>query len=372
MSESSYKEFRLSKNNPIRPIHGSIKLSELRALGLAYEDVLDFSTNINPLGPPESVFDGVEDIDLSKYPDPECLHLHEMISKHLDIDTSFILAGNGSTEIIHLFTRAYFESISENSRTCAIFGPTYGEYRGASELMGVSILNLTANLIPPFDWDWSEAYSLIAKHKPALVSLCNPNNPTGVYLDESHISNLASVVSENNGLLIVDEAYINFVEDRWDAIHLVRDKNIALLRSMTKDYSLTGIRLGYVLATPDIIEKISIYQPDWSVNSIAQQAGINVLQNKNYLQHARDVVKKNKAYLTSELTSLNFQVHVSQANFLLLRTGNAGSWRNRLLQKGIVVRDCTSFGLPDYIRIGIRPFSECRQLVNTMMELVEV
>ena len=372
MTKSVFNESDGTSQDSSRPVHGSIKPSELRSLGLDPDNVLDFSASINPLGPPDSVIHTIQNTDISKYPDPECLQLREAIAAHTNVDPSFVLAGNGSTEIIHLLTRAYLRATNTGKHpTSAIFTPTYGEYRGASALMDAHIVDLPCDPNPPFSWDFNNIFKIIKDHRPSLTFICNPNNPTGAYLDVQQLSALESVVADINGLLIVDEAYSNLVESRWDAIPIAQNGNTILLRSMTKDYSLTGIRLGYAIASPHIISDLSTYQPDWSVNSLAQEAGIAVLNESDYLERARDTIKTNKAYLIYNLTELGFLVPKSNANFLLVNTGDGLEWRNRLLTKGMVVRDCTSFGIPDYIRVGIRTLDDCKRLIKAIKEIMK-
>ncbi|GIS81543.1 MAG: hypothetical protein CM1200mP15_01750 [Dehalococcoidia bacterium] len=182
---------------------------------------------------------------------------------------------------------------------------------------------------------------------------------------------MESVIADIKGILIIDEAYANLVVDSWDAIPIAQNGNTVLLRSMTKDYSLTGIRLGYAIASPHIIPDLSMYQPDWSVNSFAQEAGIAVLNDSEYLEKARDIINTNKDYLTTNLINLGFPVPNSNANFLLVDTGDGLDWRNKLLTKGIVVRDCASFGIPDYIRVGIRTLDDCKTLIKTIKEIMK-
>ena len=355
-----------------KPVHGSIKPSELRTLGLTSSEILDFSASINPLGPPQALQAELAKVDLSAYPDPECLKLREAIGEHLDIDPSLVFVGNGSTEIIHLTTRLYLSYGSSNPESVLILTPTYGEYRGASELMRSKVISLDCESTPPFSWNWNNVYETIGIHKPALTFLCNPNNPTGVYTNRDDITKLASTLSDIGGILVIDEAYANFVEDRWESEPLTQRGNVILLRSMTKDYALAGLRLGYSVASPEITKMLASLQPDWSVNSLAQAAGIVSLADNDYLISARQTIEDIKMYLISELESQGFIVPVTNVNFVLVETNDAHKLRTQLLSKGIVVRDCTSFGLPNYIRIGIRKLQDCEKLVLSMQELIDV
>ena len=355
-----------------RPVHGNINPSELRALGLRREDLLDFSASISPIGPPEGVWDAMRSVDLSAYPDPECLELREAICRHLstparDLPMDRVLVGNGSTEIFHLLTRVYLSA----DGAALLLTPTYGEYDGACRLAGAEILNLEANLTGDFRWDIGAATNLIKTKKPELIIVCNPNNPTGVYLDRQEIEDLAGAARDFGSLLVVDEAYLSFVENSWDSLELLDRPEIMLVRSMTKDYAQTALRLGYALASKEVVSRLRQYQPDWSVNGLAQKAGVFALENVEYLPKARNAVFRAKRYLSEELKTLGLDVPPSEANFILIKVDDAPKWRSALLSKGIVVRDCTSFGLPEYIRVGIRPIADCQRLAAAVAEVTQ-
>ena len=355
-----------------RAVHGSINPSELRALGLKLEDLLDFSASISPIGPPEGVWEAIRSVDLSAYPDPECLELREAICRYIStpsrqISIERVLVGNGSTEIFHLLTRVYLA----NQGTALLLTPTYGEYDGACRLAGAEILNLEADLTGDFRWDIRAATRIIETKKPELVIVCNPNNPTGVYLVRQEIGYLADAAKVAGSLLVVDEAYLSFVEDPWDSLELLDRSEVMLVRSMTKDYAQTALRLGYALASEEVVSRLREYQPDWSVNGLAQKAGVSALADTGYLHRAREAVFSAKNFLSYELRALGLEVPRSEANFILAKVGDAAKWRSLLLAKGMVVRDCTSFGMPEYIRVGIRPLADCQLLAAAMAEVAQ-
>ena len=351
-----------------RPVHGGIRPAQLRALGLDPAEVLDFSASVSPLGPPEGLWAELEKVDLTAYPDPECLELREALASHHGVSIDNILVGNGSTELIHLLARVYIsESPGQAPPYAMQFSPTYGEYVGACEMGGAEMLEVGARRGAGFSWNLNQAEAVIREREPALVFLCNPNNPTGVYLEKKQVSRLCRVAGEASSLLVLDEAYVNFVDDRWDALPLMAEEsgtNLVLLRSMTKDYALTGLRLGYVVAAQEVIQRLAALQPDWSVNALAQVAGVVALDDEGYLPRARNAVNASKGYLTRELNEAGFCVLPSSANFLLVEVGDGAEWRERLMSRGVFVRDCASFGLPDCIRIGIRSMPDCQRLVE--------
>ena len=356
-----------------RPVHGGVKPSQLRALGLRPEDVVDFSASVSPIGLPNGVWDAMRQVDLGAYPDPACLELRESLSQTLPpfrgkpIPVERIIMGNGSTEIIHLLARVYLSDLGSD-REPSVFQltPTYGEYTGACRQVGAVVSSFEATSNPSFCWDIVKAAQRIIQERPRLVFVCNPNNPTGVYLGLEEIEPLAEAAAACGALLVIDEAYLSFVNDSWDSMGLPALDNVVLLRSMTKDYALTGLRLGYAIASENVIANLQAFQPDWSVNGLAQAAGLAALADTEYLPRARQAVDQAKSLLSDRLDRLSLTVHPSAANFLLVKVGDASVWHDKLMRLGLFVRDCTSFGLPEHIRIGIRSMADCQRLIEAM------
>ena len=359
-----------------RPTHGGTNVAELRSLGLRPEDVLDFSASINPLGAPPAVTLAMNGVDLAAYPDTECTALRESLAERLGVSTAHILVGNGSTELIHLTARAYLNQPVrpepvEGRFSAAIFTPTFGEFQAACSIQGANVLEITARESNEFAWNIENAARIIAQHQPSLVFLCNPNNPTGHYLSEEEVREIASALPQDS-LLLLDEAYLPFVDTRWNSLPLLDLGNVALLRSMTKDFALTALRLGYMLAPPDVVQRVRAQQHSWSVNALAQAAGIAALSDTAHVEDGRRAVQDAKRYLIDELAALGLHFIPSAANFLLVNVGSAKELRHTLLKRHhIIVRDCASFGLPDYIRIGIRTKEDCKRLVAALRDILD-
>ena len=146
--------------------------------------------------------------------------------------------------------------------------------------------------------------------------------------------------------------------------------NVVILRSLTKDHALAGVRLGYMIAPTGIVSAVRQRQYPWSVNAVAQQAGVAALQDEEYLETTREFMHKAKQHLCQLLDAAGIQVMPSSTNFLLAKVGDAKTVRASLLQRGMVVRDCTSFGLSAYVRITVRPPAECAQLVAALCEVL--
>ncbi|MXY35672.1 MAG: histidinol-phosphate aminotransferase family protein, partial [Dehalococcoidia bacterium] len=300
-----------------KTVHGGLDEAELRDYGLLPQDVLDFSANINPLGPSPLVRQAAAAADLSSYPDRECLALREALAERLGVAIDHLLAGNGSTELIHLVARSRLRP----GDRCLIFAPTFGEYEAAAAVAGAEVHCLTATEAHGFCWRIEEAVGTIRELQPALVFLCNPNNPTGLYLDRDAVEQLAAVVGEH-GLLLVDDAYASLADSPWDPVPLLGSGNVAILRSLTKDHALAGVRLGYLAAQPEVIGGAQALQHAWSVNAVAQAAGLAALRDDDHVVAAREVIREAKEYLCAELDALGLTVSPSATNFLLVKVGD--------------------------------------------------
>ena len=230
---------------------------------------------------------------------------------------------------------------------------------------------MNANVARDFRWDILKVVNVIKTKKPNVIIICNPNNPTGVYCKRHEIETLVKASIHSGSMVILDEAYLSFVANPWNSLSMLKYSNIMLIRSMTKNYANTALRLGYAVASADIVSKIRALQPDWSVNSLAQKVGIAALEDNEYLSNARKVVFSARNYLENSLNELGLKTIPTDANFLLIKVDNASKWRYLLLKKGVVVRDCSSFGLPKYIRVGIRVIEDCKILVEAITKVSE-
>ncbi len=346
-------------------VHGGLDVAELRAAGVDPKDALDFSASLNPLGAPPGIRRAIAKADIANYPDRRSTLLVDALSKHLSVPRDYILPGNGSSELIHLLAQACLRP----GDTVCLFTPTFGEYEGACNAAAGKVLRIEARESDGFLWRDEEATATIRRAQPKLAFLCNPNNPTGTLVSKAFVQRVAKAMPKDS-LLVLDEAYSAFTEKAWKSLPLTRAGKIAVMRSMTKDYGLAGIRLGYLVATPQVIERLRPHQPSWSVSSVAQAAGVYALTQGRHVERARREVRRAKAYLERELRRIGLRVQPSSANFLLVKVGDASAIRARLLKQGIIVRDCTSFGLPSYIRIGIRVSGDCRRLVAALREVL--
>jgi histidinol-phosphate aminotransferase len=340
--------------------HGGIDYAELEELGIDPDRILDFSVSTNPFMPPPGIKERLKDMPVERYPDSWASALTQKLAARLVVDAENIVVGSGTTEIIRLIALAYFR----RGDAILIPQPTYGEYELAGRITGARIMAPRAaeeaNFTPKID----EVIKTIRQRRPRAVFICNPNNPTGKYLSRMAIERIADALDDT--LLVLDEAYVAFVASSWCPFDLAERGNVIVLRSMTKDYGLPGLRLGYAVARRGIADVLRKVRPPWNVNGLAQATGLAVLDEDDYLQQSLAQVKEAKRFLTAEIARFGFTVLPSDAHYFLVKVGNAPECRRALLRHGILVRDGSSFGLPEYIRVSPRSLPECEKLVAAM------
>jgi histidinol-phosphate aminotransferase len=335
--------------------HGGPNYAEFERLGIKPEDILDFSSNSNPY--PFKLGFTLDDVVIDHYPDSDSTELRRLIGARNGIAAESVIIGSGSMEIIRLAAQAYFNKGDK----VLILKPTFGEYEQSCQIAGAEVVELWSEEKNDFRFDSAKCINLIQSLKPKTIFICNPDNPTGQYLTRTELE--AILKAAGDSLVILDEAYIAFTEDAWKSVDLISQGNLIIVRSMTKDFALAGLRLGYGLAHPDIINDLFKVKPPWNVNAVAQRAGREALNDGAYIKRSDRLIKQNRDYLISEFGSMKFRIVPTRTNFFLMKVDNANEFRSSLLKKGVIVRDCTSFGLPEYVRIAPRTLPECKRLV---------
>ncbi|MFC1907878.1 pyridoxal phosphate-dependent aminotransferase [Chloroflexota bacterium] len=344
-------------------LHGGLNWAELMAMGLAPEEVIDFSVSSNPFRLSPRVKKAFNAIPIEYYPDSEATEFRQCLSGKLGLAPDNILAGNGAVELIRLIALAYFG----RGDCVLITEPTFGECEVACQIVGAGVYKQYAAAEDNFMLRVEKTVNLIRQRCPKGVFICNPNNPTGQYLSKHEVEMVLDACEDS--LLILDEAYIAFVDEAWSSIDLISRGNVVIVRSMTKDYALAGLRLGYAIASREIIDNLRRVRSPWNVNVIAQKAGVVALNDTVYLEQCKQKIRQAKQFLIDELCRIGFTLVPSKANFFLMKVGNAKAFRATLLRYGILVRDCASFELPEYIRIAPRTMPECQRLIDTIKSL---
>ncbi|CAM3724310.1 threonine-phosphate decarboxylase CobD [Mesobacillus zeae] len=336
------------------PPHGSNPQYLFETLGLRMpEKITDFSANINPLGPPpvlkekwNTIFDQISD-----YPDPQGAVLKKKLAEKEGIHESQILIGNGGAEIIFLIGRLLA------GKKAVVVEPAFSEYEQACRTHSCDV---GYHQLQPGDWEW-EQRDLSSKLKDAeALFLCNPNNPTGVYYSKEIIRHLLEECLRNDCLLIVDEAFYDFVPDYEPIVSYIENySNLLVIRSMTKMFAIPGLRLGYIMGNSKIVGKLAGYQQHWSINTPALKAGEICLESESYVAETKRLVKSEREKLFTFYEENEFTYSPSSTNFYLLKDPTAKSQLplfRFLLENGIVPRHTMNFpGLEgDWLRFAVK------------------
>src|SRR5919197_3696290 len=330
---------------------------------------LDFSSSINPLGISDRVLESIRRnlcSVSSSYPDPECVDLKNHILDYLDSDLGleYLCVGNGATEIIHDFARAFVRNHA------LIPAPTFCEYELASYRMGARIL-----MVPLKNMRLDPELILEKAKELDAIFFCNPNNPTGL-LCTKEIKKVIERLDSSTKVL-VDESFIEFVQggsNKYSLINKVKEfDNLVVLRSFTKSFALAGLRVGYSVSNPKLAKQISAYRISWNVSGVGQLAAIAALKDLTHLENARALVKKERSFMHSYINKKmqNFIALESDVNYFLIRLENKDSTNARdliLLSTGILVRDCSTFrGMGhQYVRVAVKTHSENLLLLDAI------
>jgi threonine-phosphate decarboxylase len=327
----------MKREIPGRVVHGGTILSVQRRSG---RPLMDFSANLNPF-PPEIPWKP-DPSTLASYPDDRYEALREVIGRTFHRPPEEIAVGNGSMEIIRIFCEAALTDGDEFS----VEHPTFGEYELSARLAGAC---------PAEDPDRAQ-----------VRFVCNPNNPTGALRSADELKSVLRQVAFGSGMLFLDEAFIE-LSDPNESLVGVQDPALFILRSLTKAFAVPGLRFGYGFGDPDLISRMEVLRPPWSVNTFAEEFAILAFRNYRLLDESRRKIRVEREWLEKRLRDMGLSVLPSSANFLLVDLkGPASELAARLLAKGILVRDCSSFGLPDSIRIAVRKREENEQLTGAL------
>jgi len=325
--------------------------------------VTDFSSNVNPLGPPKSVLEALKDglWRINHYPDLAGRDLKKHLAEHVGVSKENIALGNGSTELIKNLCEAFVDP----DDIVIIAEPTFSEYGVWCDWAGANVQRVYADSSDGFKVNIDE----IVEAQANAIFLCNPNNPTGVLTED------IPLLLERTGrstMVFLDEAYIEFTNAK-SAYSLVEEyPNLVVLRSMTKFYTLPGLRLGYAVACEELIQELEGVGVPWNVNALAEVAAISALKDKEFSKASLEHLEKEKDYVHGGLKDLGLPVLPSRANFFLFNLRDFGitaaDLKKKLLEKSLLIRDCASFnGLDEYYaRICVGKHEDNKRLIDEM------
>ncbi|TCT15521.1 L-threonine O-3-phosphate decarboxylase [Natranaerovirga pectinivora] len=344
------------QNNNKMNIHG----------GVINEKILDFSVNINPipLSPSvkEALVEGINEIN--KYPEIIGESSIKFLGDYYNTSSKRIIIGNGAMELIYLFARAF------KPKEVMIISPTFNEYERAFKLNGAKIYHYVLERENQFKLNVEDFLRTIVKKKPECVVICNPNNPTGQIIDKETIKRIATQLKSWDGMLMLDESFIDI--SFGASCYNIKPQNIMVIQSLTKYYSIPGLRLGIGFASPSIIEKLYTYKEPWTINTLALAALNPLLEDSERKEKTIQWLLDEKYYIETNLMKFHYlNFYSSNTNFILIKLED--SRLPKWLLKGdnpIKVRTCEDFiGLgKNFIRIAIKDHNDNRRLIHKMRE----
>lgn len=331
--------------------------------------VLDFSANQNPLGMPPAVAEAARAavVEAVRYPDSRCTALCRAISALDGVPEEYITCGNGAADLLFRLCGAL------KPQWAVVAAPTFSEYEQAVTAAGGSVIRCP--LGPQSDFDLNMSY-VSALMEADLAFLCNPNNPTGRLIDPGVLDVILRYCRNAGITLVVDECFLKLSDQPGPGLapQLADYPNLVLLRAFTKSYGMPGLRLGYCLTSnADLIEAIARAGQPWSVSNVAQAAGVAACGCPDWPEKAMaEVVRPQRARLTEELRALGLTVWESQANYILFRAPGRTDLKERLVERGVLIRSCANYhGLKaDYYRIAVRPAAENDVLLRALREVL--
>ncbi|MFW6214585.1 MAG: pyridoxal phosphate-dependent aminotransferase [Alkalispirochaetaceae bacterium] len=343
--------------------HGGIQVHDLE--GVRREELIDFSVSANPYPPPDSVVAAARRVPIERYPDSRARRLQGALARLNGLEEEQIAVVNGTSQALWLIALAYLSP----GDTVLTFPPTYSDYRMVSRMMGAKTVELPTRREDAFKPDITAAAKLITSDRIRVAWLCNPNNPTSSCLSEEELEPLLVACSAAGTLLVLDEAYANFAPRRPESEKLVDRYPLLLMRSMTKDFNLNALRLGYIAAHPEIARVIDRVQPPWSVNTPAEEAGLAALEELDYYRDSWRKTGELTEELGAGMEEIGFTRYPAGCNFQLFQGPENLQLASRLWERGMKIRDCTSFGLPGFFRIGTASREANLRLLKAVREI---
>lgn len=331
-------------------------------------DVVKLNTNENPYPPSPQVMKVLAELtpeQLRRYPDPLGSAFRQAAGQVNHVGPDCILCCNGGDELLNLALRAF----CDENRPVAYPVPTYSLYPVLANLQNCEAIEI------PFDGEFNLPPKLVGTGA-ALTIICNPNAPTGSFVN---VEELASLADELTGVLLIDEAYVDFAD--MNCAPLVKDfDNVIILRSMSKGYSLAGLRFGYAMAQPDLIAGLAKVKDSYNVDAVAIAAATAAIKDQPYFQENAEEIKRDREALAEQLRALRdpatrepkFEVPKSHANFVLAETkdGKAGEIYDKLVQRNIYVRFFDLPGLSDKLRITVGTREQNDELIAALKEIL--
>jgi histidinol-phosphate/aromatic aminotransferase/cobyric acid decarboxylase-like protein len=337
--------------------HGGPDERELRALAVDPADLVDFSVNVNPYGPCPEVLAAIRSAPVDRYPDPTALAAREALAASLDVSPDWVVLGNGAADLLWAVRRLVGRAL--------LVEPTFSEFR-AGAAPGAVDAQWWARPDDSFAVDLEQIGREVRTAGVDAVYLCNPNNPTGRAVAAAEIAELARELPDCT--MVLDESFLS-LSDRAHELFVPLPANVVRVRSLTKDHCIPGARVGYVVAVPAVAAALHQARPAWSASAAAQRAAIAAAAQAPFVESCRRRLLRDRDELAASLGGC-VVVIPSSAPYLLVRFAAPGAVvRRQLLEHHrILVRDCASFDLPDWVRLAARPAPDRARLLEALRD----
>ncbi len=335
-----------------------------RELGIDPTEIVKLASNENPLGPSPKAVRAMRAAmsNAHLYPDGSGFYLCRAIAAKLGLKPENVILGNGSNEIIEFLGHAFLNP-GDDMITCQY---AFIVYKLLATAFSVRTIETPS---PDYQQNLDAALEAITP-KTRLIFIPNPNNPTGTLVSQPAIAHFMSRVPARI-IVVFDEAYFEFLDDPPDTLRFVRDgRNVVVLRTFSKIHGLAGLRIGYAMASPEMIQVLHKTRQPFNVNSIAHAGALAALNDEAHLRKTKRVVDEGRAYLQEKFTELRIPFVPAVANFLMVNVGDGCAVFEKLLRRKMIVRPLKGYGLPEWIRVSVGSMDENRKLIATLREVL--
>jgi histidinol-phosphate aminotransferase len=336
-----------------------------RELGISGS--IKIASNENPLGPSKKAVEAIKDmlLNLNRYPDGNCYYLKEKLSEKLGYQMENLIIGNGSSEIIEFVLRTFVQPGDEIISS----EKTFVMYKIVSNIVGAKFIEMP--LKNGFYYDLNAIKDAITEKTRAIL-LSNPNNPTGTMFSQSEFDEFMRDINDDI-IVALDEAYIEYVEDdrKIDVSAYIDSKNLVVMRTFSKIYGLAGLRIGYGIARPEMIEYLNKVRAPFNVNSVAQVAALASLNDDEHVLNSIKVNDDGIRYLYAQFDEMELQYVRTYTNFILVNIKCSGQeLYDKMLRDGVIVRSMKNYGLDDFIRVTVGTKEENERFIDALKKYV--
>lgn len=352
-----------------KPVHGGNVWTAAQRWGLPVDQILDFSANINPLGPSPQALQAIEEnlTQLIHYPEPTGDSCKFSLARYLGVDFQNLVLGNGGSELIYLLGRMFYKG------RILLLAPCFSEYGEGIE--NPQVLRIPLDADKQFELPLRKIMDTIQADD--VIFIGNPNNPTGNLFKRQEMLQIAAYAQKIRAVMVVDEAFLDFAGDPTLSLRdqVQHNPYLIVVGSLTKFFAIPGLRLGYAAASAEHITRMEFLLPTWRINTLALAAGKASLADQEYIQNTVAMLKQERQFLMEQLQALpHLKVFPGCSNFLLINAEKSGltaiEWQERLGPHGILVRNCHNFEnlSPFFFRIAVKRRDQNLRLLEAMRQ----